>query len=195
MQPVTFTSALELQKFLADHEISTSQWTKDVDTLFQETQKNDCSIWENPENKSVIRRVRTSWITVVTRDAAGNRWKLKEEKQTFFDKDGIKTSERVRNNEFVAEKLSPTEDPLAGAKRGLQEELEITADDNDFTFDEETNSETPSQSYPSLRTMYNRFLFTYHCPTEIYLAHKDGFTEVEKRENGSEQITHFTWIK
>lgn len=132
----------------------------------------------------LLRTVRVVALTVTYHDDQ-NKLVLVEEKQVFRN-----GRERIRNLESsLGEKMTVGELPEQAARRALAEELQITGDENEFTFDfmgENFKGPEESPSYPGLNTRYQFFAFSVDLPPRMFKP--EGYIEEQ-----DDKTTYFVW--
>ncbi len=181
-------------EFLQTNNIPIEPWgragAKTLDDLVREIESGDC-ILECPKVGEVVRVLRTARIKVLCK-IDKNNYELVEGTQTLPD-----GSTRDRLEQFgsgIAEKLHLNEDALAGAVRGIREELfnnnlEIPILSKNITSLGVEKTVRESQSYPGIYNHSNVFIYLWKMPINLYKA--EGYKEI--KENG--QVTPFVWRK
>jgi len=142
----------ELAQLLEAAGINVQEWgagkSKTVRHLLDEVNVGEISL--EVQSEGLLRRVQVVGITV-TSVAGGSPQILKEDRQVFT----ANGRERRRTlDSSVAEKMQPGEDPVAAARRGLQEELGISNPVELVAAGVRTRGPEDSQSYPGLSTLY-----------------------------------------
>jgi len=176
-------SLQDLIKLLSLHNIKTDKWVKGPDQLYQEITKGECSlcVHDNATTKSnqLIRLVKAVEVRCLYVDGNNRHFELIEERQEF--KNGIT---RLRNVNFVAEKLMPGEEPSIAATRALSEELQIHNIPFSEPYDIKTRLEE-SKSYLGLVTEYTVYHFKFHMTDQHYRQTYE--------EHQPDKTTYFSW--
>lgn len=175
-------SADDLLGLLRAHGVSAAKWgrgpAKTAGNLLAELRDNDCELFV--DDLGLARGVRHVWIDVFA-DLGGTRRHLVERRQVFSDG-------RIRQRSLPAslgEKCKIGEDPWVAARRGIAEELGITAA-IDMTGAQPRENPVGRQSYPGLRTVYRTYWFITELAPADYNA--EGYVEVQ-----TDKRTYFEW--
>lgn len=173
----------ELSKILIDANLPTDKWIKPVSNLLNEINNGETVL--EIINGELYRRVEVVSVRCLYKSQTGENYKLVEDRQEF--KSG---TTRKRNFDYIAEKISPSESPLAAALRGLSEELQISGDNLSLQELPEQYEECKqySPSYLGLKCMFKKHWFVLQMPEDKY--NKDGY-----KEEQSDKTTYFTWQK
>jgi 8-oxo-dGTP pyrophosphatase MutT (NUDIX family) len=137
-----------LQVWLEQRRVALAEWgrgsSKSLGSLWAELQSGESELADNPPRRIV------SVVQVIIR--RGDHV-LVEAAQEMED------GRQRRRRQLPAEKMHPGEEPEETARRGLQEELGVTAEDVRFVPGsvESWQWERDSISYPGLRTCYRFF--------------------------------------
>ena len=178
-QHAKIDSLARLQAWLRSNNIDTSEWgkgeAKTIADLLTEITNGECVLQDNPPRRIV------SVAQVLIRRG---EYTLIEARQEFGD-----GRARLRNHP-LSEKIKPGEHYQEAVRRGIQEELGVPPESISVLASSyrQTYEETPSPSYPGLRTLY---IF------DIVEARVEGLPEADfwTRESGnarSDRVsTHF----
>lgn len=171
--------------FLSQHGVTPSGWgsgaSKPVDDLLDELVSGESRLVLYAGQ--LMRAVELVKIAV-TAERGDRLYRLVEDRQVFSSEDRVR---RRPTAWAVWEKLSPGEVPHDGAKRGLQEELQLSAvaaldpGEVGVTFE-------PAQDYPGLPTIAFAHAFEFRLPPGLFRP--SGFAEV-----GRSKTTYFHWIE
>ncbi|MGK5093351.1 inositol monophosphatase family protein [Deltaproteobacteria bacterium TL4] len=167
----------ELEAVMESHGINSQLFgvgeAKTLENLWKELQDGETFL--EIRNKTLIRKIRVVSIRVHYKTEEGQRYVIREDRQEFNDG-------RVRVRSFleasVSEKLLLQETPEMGAKRALQEELQLDVI-GEIQRGTSRIEEKYSQSYPGLKTIYETHLFRYDLHHDEF--RKDGYEE--RQEN------------
>lgn len=169
----TFKDSHALAAWLQTHQIKIDSWgqgaAKSVTDLWREVQNAESALYD----EAPLRRVRV--VELCVQD--GNR-QLIEAAQTLV------SGQVRRRNHPPSEKMFPTEDPFAAARRCLLEEVGVTADAL-VHFPPQTITERQtlleSASYPGLLTQFTFYrvvALVHNLPTTDFtitnVAHSHG---------------------
>ena len=170
----------ELAEALSARGIPVHTWgrgaAKTVAHLHAELAGGECTLHDGIAG-SLDRRVRVCQVTVTH----GGRV-LVEDHQRF--RDG-----RVRRRALpgsVSEKLTAAEDPAAGARRALAEELGVDPEGLELVAGRHGIAFGPSPSYPGLAGVYQTLCFRVELPAELY--DPAGYVETQ-----ADKQTVFCW--
>ena len=172
----------QLRHVLAQHSIDATTFghgdAKTLEHLRTEIEAGETVLAE--ENGTLKRVVSLVSLTVL----APSGEHLVEDRQVF--KDG---RVRRRGLNALAEKFKPGEDPLAAAKRALEEELGLPSQvvaSLKFVAGDRTETEDASPSHPGLISVYRTAHYSVTLPPDAY--DPEGYVEhqVDKR-------TYFRW--
>ena len=174
-----------LRSVLSENQIDYSNWggnaTKPIEKLWEEIELDETRI--RTEEGDIFRVVGVANVFVKYRSAEGELLQLWEERQEFAN-----GSSRPRNNAFLAEKGSSTEDYLEWAARALKEELGLTIPTS--RIQTLCNKMKPDEniitSFPGLKSQYHIFEF------EVLLT-DDEFKEEGYVEEQKNKKTFFVW--
>lgn len=169
--------------FLKDNGINTELYGtgtyKTIGHLFQEIKEGETEL--NVENGKLVRRVQFVGARVLYKNN-GSWLRLYETKQVF--KDGrIRTRKNMPYS--MAEKFKTGEDPKKVIIRGLDEELNIQVDTNQFTFYNRTEIEN-NEDYPGIISYHVGYEFLVILTDEQYK--KEGYIEHQKDKD-----VYFNW--
>lgn len=152
-----FEDPQALTVWLQTHQVTLERWgegdAKSVADLWREVQNAESMLYD----EAPLRRVRVVELCVQDGERA-----LIEAAQTLV-------SGQVRQrNQFPSEKMFPTEDPFAAARRCLAEEMGVTAE-TPVHFPPQTVAVRQvlreSASYPGLLTQFTFYRVIAHVPT------------------------------
>jgi hypothetical protein len=174
----------KLSQILKEKGVNTSLWgvgeAKTLEHFYNEIKKGDSILVEGEEGE-LIREVIICGADIFYTSQEGNKYRLKEKKQVFYD-----GRERKRDyGHAVSEKLFPDENPEEGIRRGICEELGISGEISlsETKYDEIFRL---SPSYPTLMSHYIRYNYEVELTEEQF--NLEGYVE-----HGSTCITYFEW--
>ncbi|MGI0482717.1 hypothetical protein ACN4EE_18270 [Geminocystis sp. CENA526] len=147
---------IELKELLSEYHIDIQDWTHDlgnktIEELFTEIQEGESEL--KIVDNHLVRLLKVSSIDVKIK-LLDRYFQLIEDKQIFLN--GI---ERKRDLNTITEKLKKNENSLAGAYRGLEEEIGLKLEEQ-LTFEGEKYWEEISPSYPHLLTRYEFYNYS-----------------------------------
>lgn len=187
MQIPTFNTTQDLEKYLLKYPaINRSQWTKTLDSLFEELREGECYLAE--EKGKLYRKVDVVCVKCFYTKEGGEKLRLFEEKQVFKRED--RQDERVRKNfHFVAEKMKPDETPKQAAIRILAEALNISGPHVRVgaVFKDAKTQTRDSPFYCGIENVYRTYVFTHTISSQDY-------RERYKEKQGDKR-TYFSWMK
>lgn len=191
-----------LSHLLQSCNIETKEWSKSVKDLAKEINSGETKLtvllprnekdefrWDQAK---VERSVNTVFIKVCY-EGSDKKFLLTEATQKFYT-DGKFEKERQRGNDFIGEKMLPTETEDEAAIRGVKEELGLEVDQKRLKKESLDTKSSQSLSYPNVKSTYNIFKYTLKLSQKEFDAHQDGFIE-DQREGGTGKITEFKWKK
>lgn len=175
-----FTTADDLSAWLHEQRVDTSAWgvagAKSVQNLWNEVWRGEAQLFADPPLR-LVQVVRV----IIRRD----RRVLIEASQTFTD------GRKRERNRPPSEKVMPSEEPLAAARRCLMEEMGIAPDS--ITVHRESYQQErlfgESQSYPGLDSCY-----FFHVVEATVQGLPDGpFSTQEQTPGPGEPVSRHDW--
>lgn len=170
-------SEQELIELLDEFGVSRTGWAKTISSLLKEIEEGDCYL--KVVDGKLQRFVDVTRIKCYYKDL-----QLFESKQVFND-----GRERVRNHDFVGEKIKKNEDLVDAALRALKEELKVACDKKQLIHHPELDSiETYNvkTSYEGLSSIYRYFNFSIIFDEQQY--NESGYQEIQ-----TDKTTYFVW--
>lgn len=175
-------SKIALENILNKLNISTDKWDKSIDSLYEEIKEKECCL--KIIDLRLYRHVNVLRIKCYYENDDNEKFILIEQKQVFNN-----GKVRIRNFDYVAEKIKEGKDLNKEVCRALDEELSIKLDIQQINKDESFHSteECESPSYNGIMGVYNYYNYNINIKKSQY---RSSYKEVQ-----SDKSTYFIWKK